>query len=233
MNFSSNNFGSSVAGTSFGLGLAAVIISIILTILLVVLVVPEKKRAGLPKFFQVVHDICNFKGLLLEKVLKVLYIFSTINVMLTGIFTWFSGGYNFGLTFLTGLLILVLGPILVRLAYEFMMLFVLLVKNVIQINNKLNGKNDNPFANNIDFNQFRNPNAQDQNYTSPYAQPVQPIQPEQPMPQNNYQPQPEQPVVQNNYQPQPEAESVRFCTTCGTRITGNTDVCPNCGKHLN
>lgn len=219
MNFS-NSYGLSVAGTSFGLGLAAVIISIILTILLVVLVVPAKRREGLPKFFQVVHDICNFKGLLLEKVLKVLYIFSTINVMLTGIFTWFSGGYNFGLTFLTGLLILVLGPILVRLAYEFMMLFVLLVKNVIQINNKLNGRSDNPFANNIDLNQFKNSNAPEQNYTSPYAQPVQPIQPEQP-------------VVQNNYQPQQNNDSVRFCTTCGTKITGNTDVCPNCGKHLN
>uniref|UniRef100_UPI00402866C9 hypothetical protein n=1 Tax=Ruminococcus bromii TaxID=40518 RepID=UPI00402866C9 len=219
MNFS-NSYGLSVARTSFGLGLAAVIISIILTILLVVLVVPAKRREGLPKFFQVVHDICNFKGLLLEKVLKVLYIFSTINVMLTGIFTWFSGGYNFGLTFLTGLLILVLGPILVRLAYEFMMLFVLLVKNVIQINNKLNGRSDNPFANNIDLNQFKNSNAPEQNYTSPYAQPVQPIQPEQP-------------VVQNNYQPQQNNDSVRFCTTCGTKITGNTDVCPNCGKHLN
>ncbi len=220
MRFYSNGYGSSVAGTSFGLGLAAVIISIILTILLAILVVPEKRRNGLPKFFQVIHDICDFKGLLLEKVLKILYIFSTINVMLTGIFTWFSGGYNFGMTFLAGLLILVLGPILVRLAYEFLMLFVLLVKNVIQINNKLNGKNDNPFANNIDLNQFKNSNAPEQNYTSPYAQPVQPIQPEQPMPQNNYQPQ------QNN-------DSVRFCTTCGTKITGNTDVCPNCGKHLN
>lgn len=222
MNFS-NSYGLSVAGISFGLGLAAVIISIILTILLVVLVVPEKRRAGLPKFFQVVHDICNFKGLLLEKVLKVLYIFSTINVMLTGIFTWFSGGYNFGMTFLAGLLILVLGPIIVRLAYEFMMLFVLLVKNVIQINNKLNGKNDNPFVKDIDFDKFKNSNAPEQNYTSPYAQPVQPVQPIQP----------KQPVVQNNYQPQQNNDSVRFCTTCGTKITGNTDVCPNCGKHLN
>ena len=220
MNFS-NSYGLSVAGTSFGLGLAAVIISIILTILLVVLVVPAKRREGLPKFFQVVHDICNFKGLLLEKVLKILYIFSTINVMLTGIFTWFSGGYNFGMTFLAGLLILVLGPILVRLAYEFMMLFVLLVKNVIQINNKLNGKNDNPFVKDIDFDKFKNSNAPEQNYTSPYAQPVQPIQPEQPVVQNN------------NYQPQQNNDSVRFCTTCGTKITGNTDVCPNCGKHLN
>ncbi|MDY4978154.1 MAG: zinc ribbon domain-containing protein [Ruminococcus bromii] len=220
MRFYSNGYGSSVAGTSFGLGLAAVIISIILTILLAILVVPEKRRNGLPKFFQVVHDICNFKGLLLEKVLKVLYIFSTINVMLTGIFTWFSGGYNFGMTFLTGLLILVLGPILVRLAYEFLMLFVLLVKNVIQINNKLNGKNDNPFVKDIDFDKFKNSNVPEQNYTSPYAQPVQPIQPEQP-------------VVQNNYQPQQNNDSVRFCTTCGTKITGNTDVCPNCGKHLN
>ena len=230
MRFYSNGYGSSVAGTSFGLGLAAVIISIILTILLAILVVPEKRRNGLPKFFQVIHDICNFKGLLLEKVLKILYIFSTINVMLTGIFTWFSCGYNFGMTFLTGLLILVLGPILVRLAYEFLMLFVLLVKNVIQINNKLNGRSDNPFANNIDLNQFKNSNAPEQNYTSPYAQPVQPIQPEQPMQQDYYQ---QQPVVQNNYQPQQNNDSVRFCTTCGTKITGNTDVCPNCGKHLN
>lgn len=230
MRFYSNGYGSSVAGTSFGLGLAAVIISIILTILLAILVVPEKRRNGLPKFFQVIHDICNFKGLLLEKVLKILYIFSTINVMLTGIFTWFSGGYNFGMTFLTGLLILVLGPILVRLAYEFLMLFVLLVKNVIQINNKLNGRSDNPFANNIDLNQFKNSNAPEQNYTSPYAQPVQPIQPEQPMQQDYYQ---QQPVVQNNYQPQQNNDSVRFCTTCGTKITGNTDVCPNCEKHLN
>ena len=230
MRFYSIGYGSSVAGTSFGLGLAAVIISIILTNLLAILVVPEKRRNGLPKFFQVIHDICNFKGLLLEKVLKILYIFSTINVMLTGIFTWFSGGYNFGMTFLTGLLILVLGPILVRLAYEFLMLFVLLVKNVIQINNKLNGRSDNPFANNIDLNQFKNSNAPEQNYTSPYAQPVQPIQPEQPMQQDYYQ---QQPVVQNNYQPQQNNDSVRFCTTCGTKITGNTDVCPNCGKHLN
>ena len=230
MRFYSNGYGSSVAGTSFGLGLAAVIISIILTILLAILVVPEKRRNGLPKFFQVIHDICNVKGLLLEKVLKSLYIFSTNNVMLTGIFTWFSGGYNFGMTFLTGLLILVLGPILVRLAYEFLMLFVLLVKNVIQINNKLNGRSDNPFANNIDLNQFKNSNAPEQNYTSPYAQPVQPIQPEQPMQQDYYQ---QQPVVQNNYQPQQNNDSVRFCTTCGTKITGNTDVCPNCGKHLN
>ena len=206
MRFYSNGYGSSVAGTSFGLGLAAVIISIILTILLAILVVPEKRRNGLPKFFQVIH------------------------VMLTGIFTWFSGGYNFGMTFLTGLLILVLGPILVRLAYEFLMLFVLLVKNVIQINNKLNGRSDNPFANNIDLNQFKNSNAPEQNYTSPYAQPVQPIQPEQPMQQDYYQ---QQPVVQNNYQPQQNNDSVRFCTTCGTKITGNTDVCPNCGKHLN
>ena len=110
------------------------------------------------------------------------------------------------------------------------MLFVLLVKNVIQINNKLNGRSDNPFANNIDLNQFKNSNAPEQNYTSPYAQPVQPIQPEQPMQQDYYQ---QQPVVQNNYQPQQNNDSVRFCTTCGTKITGNTDVCPNCGKHLN
>lgn len=216
------SIGSPAMSAAPALGVAAVIIAIILTVLVLVLVVPEKKRAGLPKFFQAVHDICNFKGLLLEKVLKVLYIFNTLFVMLSGIFTWFSGG-NFGINFLIGLLILVLGPILVRLVYEFMMLFILVVKNVIQINNKLNGKNDNPFVNNIDFDKFNNfnnfndANAPQQNFTSPYAQPVQP----------------EQPVVQNDYQPQPQSEGVKFCTGCGTQVTESTEVCPHCGKHLN
>ena len=38
-----------------------------------------------------------------------------------------------------GLLMMILGPIIIRLAYEFIMMFILLVKNVIQINNKLKG----------------------------------------------------------------------------------------------
>ena len=44
------------------------------------------------------------------------------------------GGQSY---FLPGLLLMVLGPIVLRITYEFMMLTILLVKNVIDINKKL------------------------------------------------------------------------------------------------
>ena len=49
--------------------------------------------------------------------------------------TWY-GGY--------GLLTMILGPIVIRLAYEFTMMFLLLIKHVIQINNKLKSQEEAP-----------------------------------------------------------------------------------------
>ncbi len=40
-----------------------------------------------------------------------------------------------------GLLTMLLGPIIIRIFFEFMMLTILLVKNVIEINNKLKNQN--------------------------------------------------------------------------------------------
>lgn len=66
MNFS-NSYGLSVARTSFGLGLVAVIISIILTILLVVLVVPAKRREGLPNSFRLFMTSATLKDFFLKR----------------------------------------------------------------------------------------------------------------------------------------------------------------------
>lgn len=223
MNYNGYNYYggyTSSSSPSGALTVIGVILALVATVLLLILVVPEKRRAKLPKFFQIVHDICNFKGLLIEKVLKVLYVYSTIYVMFMGVLTWFSSG-NFGTNFLIGILMIVLGPIAIRLVYEVLLLGVILVKNVIQINNKLSGKTDDPFSNKTSV--FSNFTSNNQN--SNQANPTQPVQ--QPNFDNQYN-QPQQPVQQEYVAP----TSSKFCTNCGQQIDGNATTCPYCGNNL-
>lgn len=229
MNFYGSGYGSgydyrySSGVSTIVLTVLAIVLSLAATILLFILVIPEKKRAKLPKFFQIVHDICNFKGLLIEKLLKVFYVFSTVYVMFDGVLTWFSGG-NFGRNFLVGLLMIVLGPIIIRLVYEALMLGIILVKNVIQINNKLSGKAEDPFSNqNGAFNNFNSNNQQNVNQVNDTYQQSQVNYDNQ----NYYnQQQSEQPVQQEYVAP----TSSKFCTFCGAQIDANATTCPNCGN---
>lgn len=111
----------------------ALILAIVATVLAFIFITPEKKYASLPKALQVVADVFNFKGLMIEKILKALYIFFTCFAVLSGFFGIFSN-------FLAGLLSMVLVPILIRFIFEFMMMAILAVKNIISINNKLQDK---------------------------------------------------------------------------------------------
>lgn len=144
------------------------IFAIVATILAFVFIVPEKCRKGLNKFGQFLHDTVNFKYLIVEKILQAMYIFATAFIILFGFFLLFytrtywgrsewMGGY--------GLLFMILGPIAVRLVYEFAMMVILLIKNVIQINNKL--KSDD----NTEADAFKTPDFK--TYTpTPTTQPV-------------------------------------------------------------
>ena len=124
----------------------AILSALAATVLAFIFIVPEKKKAKLNKIGKIAHDICNFKFLIIEKVMQALYIFSTALVVMFGFFLLFYveqgyqgyyysspdrwyGGY--------GILLMIVGPIAVRFAYEILMMFILLVKNVIQINSKL------------------------------------------------------------------------------------------------
>lgn len=126
-------------------GIIATILAIIATVAAFILVVPESKREKLGRFGKFLHDAVNFKFLIVEKILQALYIFVTAYLILCGFFmlfmapeTWtgrhWLGGY--------GILLMVLGPIAVRLCYELLMMAVLLLKNVISINNKLRNQNE-------------------------------------------------------------------------------------------
>ena len=119
----------------------AVLGTIAAMVLLYIFVLPAKKRDNLPKIGKIVHDIFTFKHLLLETVLRFLYVLCTVATIVFGVFMLFGfkygqwlGGY--------GLLIAILGPIAIRLTYEGIMMFILLVKNTIQINSKLKDKDE-------------------------------------------------------------------------------------------
>ena len=108
------------------------------TVVAFVMIVPEKKRDGFKnnKYLLWLHDFLNFKTLWIEKILKFLYVFNTLAYVGIGFFMLFSasfgqymGGY--------GLLIIIFGPIITRIVYEFCMLSILAVRNLVDINNKL------------------------------------------------------------------------------------------------
>ena len=120
------------------------------TIFLYIKVLPKKLDGTFEKdIFQKLHDYFHFKHLYLEDVLKFIFVLATVVTVCAGAFlllgyeesyhysSW-SGSYTTReSTFLYGLGLIVGGPISLRLVYEGMMMFILLVKNTIDINNKL------------------------------------------------------------------------------------------------
>ena len=135
------NFGSSASGV---VAIIAIVLALVATVLAFIFIVPEKRRAKLNGFGRFLHDTVNFKYLVVEKIFQAIYILSTVYIIIYGfcmlfvvVDTWggseWLGGY--------GLLLMILGPIVIRLIYEFTMMAIILVKNVISINNKLKNKN--------------------------------------------------------------------------------------------
>ena len=136
--------------TGFMLFIAAVA-TIALTILAYKFIIPEKRRTKLNKLGQFISDVFNFKFLIIEKILQFFYVLCTIACvcgglsMLLGISVYYSS-YSEKLYTdwygIYGLLIAIVGPFVIRLAYEGIMMFILLVKNVMQINKKLKSQTE-------------------------------------------------------------------------------------------
>lgn len=125
----------------------SVMATIAAVVLLYIFILPEKKREKLPKLFKIVSDILNMKELFIEKVLRFLYILSTVACVITGVlmifgFTHYESYYYDHTTWYGGygILLAIVGPIVLRLAFEGVMMFILLVKNTMQINSKLKGE---------------------------------------------------------------------------------------------
>lgn len=133
-------FGSIEATQVFNI--LAILAAITLTVLVAIFILPGKKRSGLNPFFKFLHDLFNFKYLIIETVLRILYVLATIYIVVLGVFNLFAfydSYYGFEWYGYYGLIMIIVGPIAIRLAYEFLMMAILLVKNVMQINNKIKG----------------------------------------------------------------------------------------------
>lgn len=100
---------------------------------------------------------------------------------------------------------MILGPIMIRLVYELLMMAVLLLKNVISINNKLRSQNGNEEKNGI----FMAPDMSDLR---------QQLRSKAEQPQN---PQPQVPQ---------SAPVVKFCGKCGSPLN-EAGKCPNCDNN--
>ena len=182
------------------------VLALVATVLAFIYVVPEKKREKLGAFGKFLHDTCNFKYLMVEKILQALYIFTTAAVIIFGVLMLFRTEYNYWTGDRIwmggyGLLIIILGPIAIRLSYELMMMAILLLKNVISINHKLadqTGKGSGDV--------FAAPNMQEMKEA--LRQRREAAQAAQSQPAN-------------------------FCGQCGgTELEGATKFCPQCGAKL-
>ncbi len=117
------------------------------TVLTFIFFLPEKKQANLPEGLKKIVDILNFRTLFLEKIVKAVYLFLTFACICIGLFMLISVNYGYYTDIWMGgrgLLLMILGPIVIRIVFESTMLFILLVQNVIEINKKLSANVEPP-----------------------------------------------------------------------------------------
>lgn len=159
-----HTIGSFVSGMFAVAGIAAVVLGMIF---LYRKVIPNKMDGTFGnKWLQRLHDYFNFKKLYLESVLKVIFTVLTVTFVVfavVGVLTAVSdllfnmiaaamGGYfshvvgSYMLAFVgqlvSSVVLAVVGPVVTRLIYEFTMMLILMVKNVIEINNKIKGNKE-------------------------------------------------------------------------------------------
>ncbi|MBE6016111.1 MAG: hypothetical protein E7233_00695 [Lachnospiraceae bacterium] len=212
------------------------ILAIGATVVLCILVMPEKKKDKLNKFFSVIRDIFNFKTLYIEKILKVLYIFTTFACILIGFFLLFSveryGGF-FGSysrwNGWTGLILMFIGPVIARIIYEYSLLLVITASKLMSIDKKIP-------------NECCKKGPDDTKAVEPAPAPAPAPEPD-PTPAWKPAAGVTPPWVHNSETaapaaepapapaPIPEPEPVyRYCAYCGTKYDTNKGGCPNCGR---
>lgn len=127
----------------------ACVAALLITILFFIFIIPAKRRPKSSKFGQFIHDLCNFKVFIIEKILQFMYIFVTFATFFGGFVMLFwieeriyPTEYVIVWKGYYGLLLLILGPIAVRIVYELLMLGITAVKNIIEINGKLKNQNE-------------------------------------------------------------------------------------------
>lgn len=114
-------------GVWFGISIT---IAIIGAVLVYVLFLNPKSAKEYKGFVKYLYELLSFKKLLIELILKISYIFLAIFITISS-FALIAESFALFLAYL------ILGNIVVRIIYECSLMFVLLYKNVCEINKKL------------------------------------------------------------------------------------------------
>lgn len=127
----SANVAANAAGTLIWT-IVAIILAIAAGIMIYFMFVKSDKPVS--SNLQKLKDLLDFKTMLIEPILKVVYISLTVFIIL----------FSFGListSFVLFLIVLIFGPLLVRITYELMMINIMIWKNTKEINDNFKPKN--------------------------------------------------------------------------------------------
>ena len=122
---------SSLTGTATGIGvwgIIAIILAVVGGILVYFLFVKAKTEPK-GKFGKWLKDFLSFKIMWIEPILKVVYYIATIFIILYSFSFLGLMGIMGGAAFLAFLGFLILGPIVIRIAYEMTMMFIMIWRN--------------------------------------------------------------------------------------------------------
>lgn len=205
-------------------GVLGVISTIVVTILIYVKIMPRHLDGTFDNgLYQWLHDLFHFKKLYIEEVLRFVYVLATVVCVCGGIFMMVSyteyRSYDYYMErmvtrregyFLPGLLVTVFGPIALRLAYEVVMMGIMLVKNVIDINNKLSNKAEKT-------------QEDMQEVTKTYVK-------QQPVFSDSVRDYGEMPASNGQFAAAAKSDCW-VCDGCGTENSNNYGACKKCGKY--
>ena len=118
---------------------STLVLSLIGTVAVHILILPSSRRPYLSPVLRRIADFFNLRTLYLEKILKAVYVFLNLAIVFGSIAVMFTVS-DVGLP--TGILSLLLGPLLLRMLHEMLMLRLLEVKNVQEINRRLSGQEE-------------------------------------------------------------------------------------------
>lgn len=189
--------------SDYNMLLILTVLTIIGAILLYVFILPDSKYNSLHPALRFVHDFLKVKKLWLESILRFFFVCDCVLCVLFGICVVIK-------SFWGGLLVIILGPIILRLIFEFFMMFVLAVRNIIEINNKISGTEGKSAPKSELFEQ------------PPFASAVAQTVAERVLP------------VQRKSTPAQNASTMGLpiCPQCGSKIDRGSTFCTTCGNRL-
>lgn len=120
----------STSSNGSSLTFALLIIAIAAAVVIYVLFLDKEKSKSYTGFVRKLYEFLQFDTFLLEKILKIAYIFTAIYLTLSAIAT-------IGTNIILALVMLVFGNIVLRVIYEFLMVTYKICTNVSEINKKL------------------------------------------------------------------------------------------------